>query len=52
VASGTTRFGEKLVLRRYPGLRLRTQIIDRANHIEGCVGSLLFGLGTLAEWGL
>ena len=52
VASGTTRFGEKLVLRRYPSLRLRTQIIDRANHIEGCVGSLLFGLGTLAEWGL
>lgn len=52
VAGGSTRFGEKLVLRRYPSLRLRTQVIDRANHIEGCVGSLLFGLSTLTEWGL
>ena len=52
VAGGTTRFGEKLVLRGYPSLRLRTQIIDRANHIEGCVASLLFGLSTLTEWGL
>ncbi|MFM7785679.1 MAG: alpha/beta hydrolase, partial [Gammaproteobacteria bacterium] len=52
VAGGTTRFGEKLVLRGYPSLRLRTQIIDRASHIEGCVGSLLFGLSTLTEWGL
>ena len=52
VAGGTTRFAEKLILRGYPSLRLRTQVIDRANHIEGCVASMLFGLGTLTEWGL
>lgn len=50
VAGSTTRFAERLILRGYPGLRMRTQIIDRSHHLEGCVASLLFGLSTFSEW--
>lgn len=50
VASSTTRFAEKLILRGYPSLRIRTHVIDRGHHAEACTASLIFGLSTLTEW--